>query len=88
MESFVDPAGYNLSPRTVLKANGKNHLIIVKDRKSRIIMKDGNQILEMAGKIREARPKMKVSLFTTAPVCSKTLAFLEGHGIGVIREES
>ncbi len=56
---------------------------IVIDRKSRIIMADGRKIAEKAGKIKATEPGAEVVLKTTAPVCSKTLAFLAELGIAI-----
>ena len=57
--------------------------VIIKDRKSRIIMKDGYLIKEQAEKIIELVGAKEVCLGTTAPVCSKTKLFLEGLNIDV-----
>ena len=58
--------------------------VIIKDRKSRIIMKDGYLIKEQAEKIIELVGAKEVCLGTTAPVCSKTKLFLEGSNIDVL----
>ena len=47
-------------------------------------MKDGETILEQAGMIQEKSPGVQVSLKTSAPVCSKTRAFLTENGIDVM----
>ena len=57
--------------------------VIIKDRKSRIIMKDGHLIKEQAEKIIDLCGAKKVCLGTTAPICSKTKLFLEGSNIVV-----
>ncbi len=44
-------------------------------------MKDGEGILAKAEKIKRHVPNAQISLVTSAPVCSKTEAFLEEHGI-------
>ena len=67
-------------------AKASNHIAIVKNRKSRIIMKDGEKILESAKQIQSVSPKTKVSLITNAPVCSKTTKYLFENGIKVINE--
>ena len=46
-------------------------------------MKDGEGILAKVNKIKNHVPNAKVSLNTSAPICSKTKSFLEGHGISV-----
>ena len=61
--------------------------VIIKDRKNRIIMKDGYLIKEQAEKIIEIVGAKEVCLGTTAPVCSKTKLFLEGSNIDVISLE-
>lgn len=83
MNKFIDPKLYGLPPSTKLKQASTNHFEIVIQRKSRIIMKDGEGILAKVSKIKHHVPNAKVSLKTSAPVCSKTKAFLEGHKINV-----
>ncbi len=83
MGKIIDPKEFGLHPKTVIEDIGKDHLAIVINRKSRIIMSDGKKILEKAEKIKEILPKAKVSLKTTAPLCSKTVAFLKEHEIEI-----
>ena len=61
--------------------------VIIKDRKSRIIMKDGHIIKEQAKKIIDMVDAKKVCMGTTAPVCSKTKLFLEELDIDVFSLE-
>ena len=61
--------------------------VIIKDRKSRIIMKDGYIIKEQAKKIIDMVDAKKVCMGTTAPVCSKTKLFLEELDIDVFSLE-
>tara|TARA_B100001123_G_C15336264_1_gene1032935 strand:- start:3091 stop:3441 length:351 start_codon:yes stop_codon:yes gene_type:complete len=76
----IDPKKYNLSTRIVLfKRN--NEIIIVLDRKSRIIMKDGHRIIDQFQSIQNIEPGVSVSVFTSAPVCSKTRSYLNKNGI-------
>ena len=77
----VDPKKYNLSSRVSLQENSSNELCIVINRKSRIIMKDGYRILEIAEKIKQVENKRKVKVLFSAPVCSKTRAFLNKKGL-------
>jgi len=84
---MLDPKVYGLSSRTELKEIKKNHIAIVKMRKSRIIMKDGVKLLEDIKKIIAVNPKLSVSLLTNAPVCSKTSAFLGNHNIKIIHQD-
>ena len=84
MNKFIDPKLFSLPPSTKLKQIGTNQFDIVIQRKSRIIMKDGKGVLAKVSKIKHHVPKAKVSLRTSAPVCSKTKAFLKERGISVL----
>ena len=77
----VDPIQYNLHSRVDLREDKEGALFIVVDRKSRIIMKDGHRILEMVNTISREDQSKKVSIRTSAPVCSKTKKFLLESGI-------
>tara|TARA_A100000164_G_scaffold247460_1_gene220195 strand:+ start:117 stop:374 length:258 start_codon:yes stop_codon:yes gene_type:complete len=77
----VDPKKYNLSSRVSLQENSSNELCIVINRKSRIIMKDGYRILEIAEKIKQVENKRKVKVLSSAPFCSKTRVFLNKKGL-------
>ena len=79
----VDPKKYNLSSRVSLQENSSNELCIVMNRKSRIIMKDGYRILEIAEKIKQVENKRKVKVLSSAPVCSKTRDFLNKRGLSL-----
>ena len=79
----VDPKKYNLSSRVSLQENSSNELCIVMNRKSRIIMKDGYRILEIAEKIKQVENKRKVKVLSSAPVCSKTRDFLNKKGLSL-----
>lgn len=61
---------------------------LVMNRKSRIIMKDGHQILSKVEKIKAEDEQATISVRTTAPICSKTKAFLEDQGISVTSESA
>ena len=84
MNKFIDPKLFSLPPSTKLKQAGSNQFDIIIQRKSRIIMKDGKDVLAKVDKIKHHVPKAKVSLRTSAPVCSKTKAILEERGISVL----
>ena len=84
MGKIIDPKQFSLHPKTVIEDIGKDHLAIVINRKSRIIMSDGKKILEKAEKIKEALPGSTISLKTSAPLCSKTIAFLKENGINIL----
>ncbi len=77
----IDPEKYGLSKRVSLVKLGRNHIGIIKNRKSRIIMIDGKKLLKLADKICKVEPEVKISIITNAPVCSKTTVFLKEHSI-------
>ena len=72
----IDPTQYNLSSRVDLRQGRSGDFLIIIDRKSRIIMKDGVRILEMVKKINKIDPKKNISVRTSAPICSKTKKLL------------
>ena len=78
----LDPKKYGLNARTVLIENEQKEIIIVINRKSRIIMKDGRKILEKARKIQQQENKT-ISVSTGAPVCRKTKQHLQKNGIEI-----
>ena len=80
----IDPEKYGLTARDRIMKIGENHLALVIDRKSRIVMKDGRRVWERAEKIRRHSPGVKLSLKTSAPVCGKTRIFLQERGIEVM----
>ena len=83
MKNNIDPKKFNLSPRVIIEKIKDNHYAIVKDRKSRIIMKDGIQLKSIAETIWKVCPGAKIYLKTNAPVCSKTIAFLKNLSIEI-----
>ena len=84
MGKIIDPKKFGLHPKTVIEDIGKNRFAIVIMRKSRIIMSDGRKILEKAEKIKTYHPRAKIGLKTSAPLCSKTKAFLKEHKIEIM----
>ncbi len=83
MNKFIDPKLFGLTPSTRLKQIRTARFEIVIQRKSRIIMKDGEGILAKADKIKKHVPNAQISLVTSAPVCSKTKVFLKENGVSV-----
>ncbi len=69
--------------RSVIGQDNNNHLYIIKNIKSRIIMKDGHKIAKAVKQIKD-KTNSSVSLATTAPVCSKTTRFLNENDIKII----
>ena len=80
----IDPKTYNLSPRTKLLEDNKGSLFVVVDRKSRVVMKDGHKIVKISEDIKKVNQNKKISLLTSAPVCSKTREHLLKCSIPVL----
>tara|TARA_X000001036_G_C20189413_1_gene606809 strand:- start:256 stop:513 length:258 start_codon:yes stop_codon:yes gene_type:complete len=80
----VNPKTYNLSSRIKLFKDSAGSLFIVIDRKSRIVMKDGSRVVKIAEQIKEVNKNKKISLLTSAPVCSKTKALLLKNDISIL----
>ena len=85
MTEQVDPKIYSLPPRTVLMKKGAAKFTLVINRKSRIIMKDALIILKKVEKIKEKVQDASIVLETTAPVCSKSIKFLEENGVDIFK---
>ena len=66
-----------------MKKNSNEFMFVI-HRKSRIVMKDALVIIKKAKKIKEKEPNATVTLQTSAPVCSKSIKFMKGKGIGVL----
>ena len=79
----LNPKEYGLSSRARLVQDSSGAISIVIDRKSRVVMKDGHRIVEQVQKIRSADGKAIISVLTSAPVCSKTRAFLNERSISI-----
>ena len=79
----IGPSDLGLPKRTKIAIDGKGAHYIIKNIKSRIIMKDGKKILEAANKI---KTEIKTTVFfaTTAPICSKTKAYLKENKVETI----
>ena len=78
---LANPKIFNPSSRAVIEET-KQQLSLIINRKSRIIMKDGRRLLEQIKEIKKTTNK-PVSIFTTAPVCSKTKKFLNNNKIEI-----
>jgi hypothetical protein len=79
----INPKSVGAPARSVIGEDSNNHLYIIKNIKSRIIMKDGHKIVETVKGIKN-KTNSNVSLATTAPVCSKTKKFLNENDIKII----
>ncbi len=84
MPSTVDPQLFGLHHTTIIEQPGENRFALVINRKSRIIMADGKKILQKAARIIEKFPAARISLRTSAPVCSKTKALLKENNVELI----
>jgi predicted Fe-Mo cluster-binding NifX family protein len=82
----LDAKEFGLSSRVQLIKTGKDRIAIVKKRKSRIIMKDGKQIMEIARAIKKQKPQVQIELIVSGPICSKTTRYLQEHGITIVHE--
>lgn len=83
MRTSLDAKDFGLPSRTVIEQVDVKTVALVIKRKSRIIMADGRKILGKVETIKTVQPEWQVVLETTAPVCSKTLVFLEEAGVQV-----
>ena len=80
---LIEPITVGISNRIKIGVDINNNYYIVKNIKSRIIMKDGKKINETANTIIK-ETKKNVFLATTAPVCSKTINYLNDKKIKII----
>ena len=78
----LDPKKYGLSTRVNLIENEKKEIILLIDRKSRIIMKDGRKILDRARK-KQLQENKTIRVRTNAPACRKTKQYLQKNGIEI-----
>ena len=70
-------------PRSKLAIDLNKNVYIIKNIKSRIIMKDGMKIVDIAKSI-QVQKNTKKYLATKAPVCSKTKKYLEENQIKTV----
>jgi len=86
MTEILDAQNYGLAKRVKLVQLENNTIGIVKKRKSRIIMKDGRQILDIAQQIRNVDTNASIALLISGPICSKTTKLLAENNIEIILE--
>lgn len=77
----ISAVDFGLSSRINL-VQSDDHIGIIIDRKSRIIMSDGLRVLNQAKKINKIQ-NTKIRLYTSAPICSKTIEFLKKNNIDI-----
>ena len=78
----IDALTVGAPKRSNIATDNDKNIYIVKNIKSRIIMKDGLKLLDIAKNIKTVNSKT-VILATTAPVCSKTKKYLEENKIKI-----
>lgn len=78
---------FGLNSRVKLIKIDDRHLAIVKRIKSRIIRKDAEKIIVMAGLIKSKDPDKRVSLLCEPNICSKSIALLKENDIDVLYNE-
>ena len=83
----IDSSTLGLSKRTQVSVGRDRNHYIIKNIKSRIIMKDGKKIKKTANTIM-SQTKKRVFLATTAPVCGKTKTYLENKNIQIVTDYS
>ena len=81
----IDSSTLGISKRTQVAVGKDCNYYIIKNIKSRIIMKDGKKIKETANTIM-SQTKKRVFLATTAPVCGKTKTYLESKNIQIVTD--
>ena len=75
----------SLSGRIKIAIDNKDNHYIIKNVRSRIIMKTGEKIYEIANQIKSNTGR-SVFLATTAPICSKTKKYLEEKKINIVSD--
>ena len=83
----IDSSILGLSKRTQVAVGRDRNYYIIKNIKSRIIMKDGKKIVETASIIKNQTNK-QVFLATIAPVCRKTKTYLISKNIQIVTDYS
>ena len=77
----LDSIKYGLNSRIKLFQNTKKEVFLIIDRKSRVIMKDGLRIVDIAEKVKSKEEYTGFYLKTSAPVCSKTKLYLNQRNV-------
>ena len=83
-KNVIDPKSVGLGPRDAVIQIDTDHYALFIDRKSRIVMADAKRIIEKVQILSRCFPEARISVKTTAPVCSKTNAVLKSRHIDVI----
>ena len=80
---LLDPKDFGLGSRTLIGKTDEGKIILIKDRQSRIIMKDGRKIIDQIEAIKEVVKTANLAFATQAPICSKTTKYFSDKGIKV-----
>jgi len=83
IKKTLNPADFGLKNTVNIVRESAHEISIIIDRKSRLVMKDGRRLLEQAEKIGQMEKGTRITIKTSAPVCSKTRAFLKQRDITV-----
>lgn len=86
MSNLLSAEEYGLPKRVQLIQMDINTIGIIKKRKSRIIMKDTAQIINIANHILEKDNGVKIALLISGPICSKSRKYLIEHSIDVVSD--
>jgi len=78
---------FGLPKRTQLIQLDANTIGIIKKRKSRIIMKDSKQIVDIAMQIRKENKNLNIMLIISGPICSKSIKYLGENKIDILEEK-
>ncbi len=84
MKEIINLKDFGIAGRIKIIKND-NGFEIYKVRKSRIIMKDGAQIVDIAQLLLEHNPKAKIDLIIQGPICSKTKNLLAENQISILQ---
>ena len=82
---MVSANEFDLSSQIKIAVDNKDNHYIIKNVRSRIIMKTGEKIYEIANQIK-SNNKGSVFLATTAPICSKTKKYLDEKKINIVSD--
>lgn len=86
MTRIINAEDYGLPKRVQLIKLEVNKIAIVRRIKSRIIMKDGVKILEIAKSIWRVDNQQDIALLISGPICSKTRKYLEENKVEIIAD--
>ena len=85
MAQKINAVKFGLPGRTDLEKTGRNHYSILIKRKSRILLKDGEKIIEKIKILHEFVPGAKIDLMISSPICSKAVQLLKDNAIDIVR---